>query len=192
MYDLCLATQDTNNFFTYTFVMEKTLVRPRTAFAPGIDLTPKQRQFVVCLVRNGTTPTQAARDAGYNHPKVSAFDLLRLPHITAAIRHERQRYITGELASIATGTLRQILTDSEAPAAARVQAARTVLEMSGEIGRKKQDGDEDKPLSELSADELSRLIDRWTEERAALAKPVDAEVIEVVARADLAQPTAQD
>jgi hypothetical protein len=114
-----------------------------------------------------------------------------MPHVAAAIRFERQRYITGELANVATGTLREILTDAEAPAAARVQAARTVLEMSGEIGRKKQDGDDDKPLSELSADELSRLIDRWTEERAALAKPVDAEVVDVIARADLAQPTAQ-
>jgi hypothetical protein len=191
MYDVCLVLQDTNNFFSYTLGMEKTLVRPKTVFAPGIELTPKQRQFVTLLVRNGTNPTQAAREAGYATPGVSSYDLMRLPHITAAIRHERQRYITGELASIATGTLRTILTDSEAPAAARVQAARTVLEMSGEIGRKKQDGDEDKPLSELSADELSRLIDRWTEERAALAKPVDAEVVDVIARADLAQPKAQ-
>jgi len=192
MYDICLATQDTNNFFTYTFVMEKTLVRPRTAFAPGIDLTPMQREFVCALVRNGCSATKAAEMAGYKEPRISAFNLRQLPHVAAAIRMERQRYISGELANVATGTLRSILTDSNAPAAARVQAARTVLEMSGEIGRKKQDGDEDKPLSELSADELSRLIDRWTEERAALAKPVDAEVIDVVARADLAQPTAQD
>ena len=177
--------------FLYTFVMEKTLVRPRLAFAPGIELTPKQRQFVVCLVRNGNTPTQAAREAGYNHPKVSAFDLLRLPHVAAAIKFERQRYISGELANIATGTLRHILTDPEAPAAARVQAARTVLEMSGEIGRKAKEGEEDRPLSELSADELTRLIDRWTEERATLAKPVDAEVVDAAERADLAQPTAQ-
>jgi hypothetical protein len=191
MYDVCRVKQDTKNFFSYTFVMEKTLVKGKSVFAPGIELTPKQRAFVTTLVRTGCNPTSAARQAGYSDAHVSAYDLQRMPHVAAAIRFERQRYITGELANVATGTLREILTDSEAPAAARVQAARTVLEMSGEIGRRKQDGDEDKPLSELSADELSRLIDRWTEERAALAKPVDAEVIEVVARADLAQPTAQ-
>jgi hypothetical protein len=158
-------------------------------YAPGIELTPKQRSFVTLLVRNGSTPTQAAREAGYSVPGVASYDLMRLPHIAAAIRFERQRFISGELANIATGTLQDVMTDKEAPASARVQAARTVLEMSGELakGRGKAD-DEDRPLSELTADELTRLIDRWTEEKAALAKPIEAEVIEM---ADLAQPTAQ-
>jgi hypothetical protein len=175
-------------FRSYNFVMSKTLVRPRTQYAPGIELTPMQRAFVSVLVRNGCTPTQAARDAGYSDAKTSAYDLLRLPHVTAAVRLERQRYITGELANIATGTLHSILLDTEAPASARVQAARTVLEMSGDIGKSKRDDDEDRPLSELSADELTRMIDKWTEEKAALAKPIDAEVIEM---AGLAQPSAQ-
>ena len=192
MSDVCLKTQDTNQLFSYTFVMEKTLVRPKTAFAPGIDLTPMQREFVSALVRNGCSPTKAAEMAGYSTARRAAYELQQLPHVAAAIRFERARYISGELANIATGTLRNILTDSEAPAAARVQAARTVLEMSGEIGRGKKDADEDKPLSEMTPDELTRLIDRWTEERASLAKPVAAEVVEVVARADLAQPKAQD
>lgn len=172
--------------------MEKTLakplVRPRTSFAPGIDLTPKQRAFVVALVRNGTTPTAAAREAGYNNPKVSSFDVLRLPHVAAAIRLERNRYISGELANIATGTLRSILTDSEAPASARVQAARTVLEMSGDIGKAKRQDDEDRPLSEMTAEELARMIDKWTEEKAALATTIDAQDVEII---DSAQAMAQ-
>jgi hypothetical protein len=168
--------------------MSKTLVRPRTQYAPGIELTPMQRLFISTLVKNGCTPTQAARDAGYADAKTSAHGLLRLPHVSAAIRMERQRYISGELANVATGTLREILVDATAPASARVQAARTVLEMSGDIGKSKRDDDEDRPLSELSADELTRMIDKWTEEKAALAKPIDAEVIEM---AGLAQPSAQ-
>lgn len=172
--------------------MEKTpskaLVRPRTSFAPGIDLTPKQRAFVVALVRNGTTPTAAAREAGYNNPKVSSFDVLRLPHVAAAIRLERSRYISGELANIATGTLRHILTDSEAPASARVQAARTVLEMSGDIGKAKRQDDDDRPLSEMTAEELARMIDKWTEEKAALATTIDAQDVEII---DSAQAMAQ-
>lgn len=175
-------------FFSYTFVMEKALVRPKTAFAPGVDLTPKQRAFVTTLVRTGCNPTHAARTAGYSDAHVSAYDLQRLPHVQAAIRLERQRFISGELANVATGTLQAIMTDKEAPAAARVQAARTVLEMSGEIGRHKRADDEDRPLSELTADELTRMIDKWTEEKSALAKPIDAEVIEM---AGLAQPSAQ-
>ena len=168
--------------------MEKAIVRHRTTFAPGVDLTPKQRAFVTTLVRTGCNPTHAARTAGYSDAHVSAYDLQKLPHVQAAIRLERQRFISGELANVATGTLQAIMTDKEAPAAARVQAARTVLEMSGEIGRHKRADDEDRPLSELTADELTRMIDKWTEEKAALAKPIDAEVIEM---AGLAQPSAQ-
>lgn len=168
--------------------MEKTLVRPRTQYAPGIDLTPMQRAFVTCLVRNGTTPTAAARDAGYSVPKVAAFDLLRLPHVAAAIRLERERYISGELANVATGTLHTILTDKQAPAAARVQAARTVLEMSGEIGRNKSKADDDRPLSEMSAEELAGLIDKWQAEKAALAQAIDpADVVIVDSAQDRAQ-----
>jgi hypothetical protein len=161
----------------------------RYSIAPGIELTSKQRSFVTELVRTGCTPTQAARVAGYSQPGTAAYDLQRLPHVAAAIRFERQRFINNELANIATGTLVAVMTDKEAPASARVQAARTALEMSGDLskGRGKAD-DEDRPLSELTADELTRLIDRWTEEKAALAKPIEAEVIEM---ADLAQPTAQ-
>jgi hypothetical protein len=168
--------------------MEKTLVRPKTVLAPGVDLTPKQRAFVTRLVRTGTNPTNAAREAGYSDAGTSAYDLMRLPHIQAAIRIERQRYISGDMANVAADTLKSIMVDREAPAAARVQAARTVLEMSGEIGRHKRADDEDRPLSELTADELTRMIDKWTEEKSALAKPIDAEVIEM---AGLAQPSAQ-
>lgn len=189
MFVLCNhKTIDKSKFSSYTFVMEKALVRPRTTFAPGIDLTPKQRGFVTTLVRTGCNPTHAARTAGYSDAHVSAYDLQRLPHVQAAIRLERQRYISGELANVATGTLQAIMVDKDAPASARVQAARTVLEMSGEIGRHKRADDEDRPLSELTADELTRMIDKWTEEKSALAKPIDVEVIEM---AGLAQPAAQ-
>ena len=148
---------------------------PKTPFAKGLqgaDLTPKQRAFVLTLVRHGCTPTQAARTAGYADGKVSAYDLLRSPHIQAAIRFERSRYIMGDLANVATSTLRNVMDDKLAPASARVQAARTVLEMAGELGRGKTDADDDRPLSELSADELTRLIDRWQDERTALTTQV--------------------
>lgn len=173
--------------------MEKTLVKPRqvlarTEYAPGIELTPKQRQFVSALVRSGATPTHAAREAGYSDAKTSAYDLLRLPHVVAAVRLERERYISGELANVATGTLHAILVDSAAPAAARVQAARTVLEMSGEIGRHKRSAEDDRPLSEMSAEELAGLIDKWQAEKAALAVPMGPADVVIV---DSAQNRAQ-
>lgn len=146
---------------------------PFTKGLQGADLTLKQRSFVITLVRQGCTPTQAARAAGYVDPKVSAYDLLRSPHIQAAVRFERSRYIMSDLANISTGTLREVMTDKQAPASARVQAARTVLEVAGELGRSKSEADEDRPLSELSAEELTRMIDKWQDERVTLAKPID-------------------
>ncbi len=99
------------------------------------------------------------------------------------IRLERERYISGELANVATGTLHAILVDQAAPAAARVQAARTVLEMSGEIGRNKRSAEDERPLSEMTAEELAGLIDKWQAEKASLAKPIDAEDVEILDRA---------
>jgi len=173
--------------------MEKIAQKParqlaRSTFGPGIELTPKQRTFVLQLVRTGTNPTNAAREAGYSDAGTSAYDLMRLPHVAAAIRLERERYISGELANVATGTLHAILTDKAAPASARVQAARTVLEMSGEIGRNKTSAEEDRPLSEMSADELAKLIDKWQEEKAAMATPIDPKDVILV---DSAQTMAQ-
>ncbi len=94
-----------------------------------------------------------------------------------------------DLANIATGTLREVMIDKQAPASARVQAARTVLEMSGELGRGKSDADEDRPLSELSAEELTRMIDKWQDERAALAKPIDQDDQALTAAVNMAQLT---
>ncbi len=136
-----------------------------------------QRTFVLTLVRQGCTPTQAARVAGYADPKVSAHDLLRSAHIQTAIRFERSRHVMGDLANVATATPKDVMTDTQVPASARVAAARTVLELAGELGRSKTDVATDRPLSELTAEELTRLIDQWEGERATLAAPDEGECI---------------
>lgn len=160
----------------------------RTTFAPGIELTPKQRAFVDALVRTGCSASKAAEMAGYSVARQAAYELQQLPHVAAAIRLQRERYISGELANVATGTLHAILVDKAAPAAARVQAARTVLEMSGEIGKAKRSAEDERPLSEMSAEELAGLIDKWTAERAAMATPIDPNEVVLV---DSAQAMAQ-
>lgn len=142
------------------------------------------------LVRQGCNPTQAARQAGYSDPGVSAFDLMRTLHIQEAIRHERARYISGDLANIATATIRAIMMDEGAPASARVSAARTALELAGELGASKREVDEDRPLSEMTAEELGVMIDRWQAERAALATSVEEDtsvLTEAMGRAQLLQ-----
>ena len=134
----------------------------------GADLTQMQRTFVTALVRQGCNPTQAARIAGYSTPRTAAYDLLRSPSVQTAVAFERTRYVSCELANLATATLHAVMTDADAPASARVAAARTVLEMSGDLGRNRQEANDDRALSEMSADELTGLIERWEGERLAL------------------------
>ena len=72
---------------------------------------------------------------------------------------------------MAVGTLREILVDSGAPASARVSAARTVLELAGDLGKRDEQGSV-KQLSELTPDELSGMIRQWEDERSSLLKEV--------------------
>ena len=58
-------------------------------------------------------------------------------------------------ADLAKETLRQVCRDPDAPAAARAQAARTLAEMSGAIGRNARPAPEaGKPVNELTRAEL--------------------------------------
>jgi hypothetical protein len=142
----------------------------------GADLTQMQRSFVTVLVRQGCNPTQAARIAGYSTPRTAAYDLLRSSSVQAAVAFERSRYVSCELANIATATLKEVMADPAAPASARVAAARTVLEMAGDLGRNLQEAEDDRALSEMSAEDLTKLIERWEGERLALATTSTAQV----------------
>lgn len=166
----------------------KTVVRQGRTFNMAVHLTSKQREFVRALVTLGDCPAAAARRAGYSHPAGTAYALMRLPHVQIAVRQERARLFDGDLANVAAGTLRTIMMDDTAPAAARVSAARTVLEVTREIGRRQEDTPEDRPLSEMSADELADLIERWKSERASMARDLDPGEVVVL---DSAQDTAQ-
>jgi hypothetical protein len=132
-------------------------------------LTPMQQEFVKGVVKSTLSPTAAARAAGYLAPANASSGLSRSPHVVLAIRQERMRLFETDLGNVAAETLRSIMTDATAPAAARVSAARTVLEVTKELGRRQEDSAHDRALSEMSADELASLIDKWSGERAALA-----------------------
>ena len=98
------------------------------------ELTARQRVFVHTLATQGCTPTRAAAIAGYPWSKDAALRLLKDEAIQAALRAERSRYATTELASIATATLRVVMGDAGAPGSARVEAARTVMAMVRGLG----------------------------------------------------------
>ena len=150
------------------------------------ELNEKQKLFISELVEKALNPTAAARSAGYSDAKGSAYYLLQQPHIQAAIRNARARLIGGDLANIALGTLRHVMVDSDAPAAARVSAARTVLEMSGELRKDAAADDAGKKLHEMTLDELSDVIAKWEGQRAAAAKDITP-AVELIESSDKAQ-----
>ena len=63
--------------------------------------------------------------------------------------------------------------DTEAPASARIAAARTSLELAGDIGKHSQSQQNyEQNLAEMTPEELSAIIDRWEGEKAAIAKDI--------------------
>lgn len=152
------------------------------------QLTAMQQAFVYSVVSDGCSHVEAARRAGFESAKTAAYRLPRQPHIAAAIKQERAKVFDTDLANVAANTLRSVMQDVNAPAAARVSAARTVLEVTRELGRTKDDQADEKNLAEMTADELASLIDRWQGERAALATDITPGVSPELNRAqDLAQ-----
>jgi len=137
------------------------------------DFTERQDQFVYNLVRLGNNPTQSARLAGYKDPKQSSFNLVHSPKMIARIRQERHKVYQTDLAPVAVSTLKEVMQDTEAPASARVAAARSCLELAGDLGKHSQaNAKSDKSLSDMSVEELSAIIDKLDGEKIRLAKDV--------------------
>jgi len=139
------------------------------------SVTDQQKEFISYVVHDQKRPTEAARLAGYAHPKQSAYDLTRNPSIALLLRQERQTVYQTDLASLAASTLRDVMHDVDAPASAKVSAARTALELAGDLGANAERGSSGKALNEMTPEELSSMIDQWESDRAAIAKDVTAQ-----------------
>ena len=117
--------------------------------------------------------TEAARLAGFKWPSRVAYQLEQSPKIIARIRNERNKLYQTELATTAVQTLKDVMGDPEAPASARVAAARTSLELAGDIGKHSQANQKmDGPLCEMTPEELAAFIGHWEGERAKMAKDI--------------------
>ena len=139
------------------------------------SITDQQKAFVHYMVSDQQNPTAAARSAGYAHPKQSAYDLTRNPSIMLMMRQARQTVYQGELASLSAETLKQVMKDPDAPASAKVSAARTALELAGDLGKNAEGAGSGKSLAEMSPDELGSMIEQWETERSGMARDVTAQ-----------------
>ena len=79
------------------------------------------------FVAEGKTQTEAARLEGYSFPEYEGYRLVRQPRMIQVIQAARQKYYQTNLANVAVSTLHQVMQDPNAPAAARVSAARILL-----------------------------------------------------------------
>jgi hypothetical protein len=155
-------------------------------------LNENQAAFVREYVRNGGNATAAAITAGYSKERArhTGWDLTHLPKISDAIKKEQMRHIGGELANVALGTLSSIMRDEAAPAAARVQASRWVLEAAGHglpaaaLAARLGMTDADKPLSEFSLADLEEMTRRASESlermRSVNAPTIEADDAQVI------------
>ena len=136
------------------------------------NLTDKQSKFVDYYVAEGKTQTEAARLAGYSFPEYEGYRLVRQPRMIKVIHAARQKFYQTNLANVAVSTLHQVMQDPNAPAAARVSAARTALELAWDLGPNSGNGSDGGSLCEMTPAELSSLIDRWEDERKSMVKDI--------------------
>ena len=101
---------------------------------PATD-TQMQQAFAVNYVTNGGNATKAAKDAGYSakSARVLGHRLVNNPTVQDLIQRElgRLRYRSG---TVGLNALISIAEDAKAPQAARVGAARALMEHAGLIG----------------------------------------------------------
>ena len=142
--------------------------------ATKFDLTEMQAAFVR-HVSAGLEPSQAVTQAGYGTSNVysRAHELLRSPHILAAIHTEvRRRLVAG--APIALAVIERLVRDDTTPPKIRLDAAKTLLDRAGHIAPRAivDKATHELALHELSLGELRSLADKLEGELSGRAKDI--------------------
>jgi len=141
------------------------------------ELTDRQQLFVVAFVANGGNAAAAAATAGYSvaSAREQGWRLVHKPHVLAAVQDAQRKTIRSlgtEAIEMLVGLMRTSQSDR-----VRLAAAGSILDRAGLTAKAAEAENEtqrDKPISEMSADELSALISQNRATVAALeAKMVD-------------------
>jgi phage terminase small subunit len=138
------------------------------------DLNARQFAFVKEYME-GATPHQAALKAGYAEgtARVAGTQLLEHPNIAHAIAFEvRRRFVTG--APTALRVLEWLMEHSPSHKV-RLDAAKTILDRAGHVppAPPKEDPNTlEKPLNELSLEELRAKVDQYEKELTGRARDV--------------------
>lgn len=136
-------------------------------------LTPQERTFVDHMARFNDR-TEAARLAGYRQPSSRGGDLMRRPAVVAEVQERVTHRLRTEGYEVGVGTLIEIASDSAAPKAPRVMAAKALVELSGGL----EQGGQAKDLHEMSRAELQQAAEDAKRYLAELEAPmIEGEVV---------------
>ncbi len=140
--------------------------------SPVAELNETAREFARRVAR-GEAPNEAGRALGLT--ELAHHNLLRQSAIVWAIRVERQRLLSTEGASLGYKVLMDLARDESVQPAVRRSAAKDLLNLGGHVPPKAEfdtNSHNNRPLSEMSSDELRALVDKLDSELADRAKPI--------------------
>lgn len=120
-------------------------------------LNDRQRLFVEAIV-SGCPVDVATLKAGYEN-ELSGYQILRSPHVLAAVHHGVQRLLQAE-APVSLNVLRKIRDDDKAPARVRADVGIKMMQLAGHVVPSTSTSAADKPLAEMTRDEMVAYIDR--------------------------------
>lgn len=146
-------------------------------------LTEKQRDFVRYYAVDGLSQKQAAAAAGYSSPDSAGYQVLQIPHVREAVHAAREGYIKTELANLGLKVIKDLLTDSNVPYNVRFSAAKFSMELAGHGQRDAENDPKDKPLSEMSVEELEQFVAKGKRTLDSI-KTISAPVIDIDAQDD--------
>jgi len=136
------------------------------------ELNAREREFASALV-DGLNPNEAAARAGI--PSGSGHALARHVRVAAAVHMEVHRRLKVEGAPVGLAVLLSVAKNVNAPAGVRVDAAKTLLSRAGHIEPRAEAAKPDtKDLSDMSQEELRKVIDQCESRLADQATPVNA------------------
>lgn len=133
----------------------------------GGKMTHQEKVFAERFAVSGDRG-YSARAAGYASPHVAAHKNLTKPSVQAEITRQQTERLFSEALPAAVQCLVSIIGNEKAPAGARVQAAKVVLDRT--LGS--EDAGRQREPHEMTPDELAKEIDKLTRIAADRATPI--------------------
>lgn len=133
----------------------------------GGKMTAQEKAFSAHYAATGDLKYSATK-AGYGAPSQRGNELMKRPAVLAEITRQQTERLFSEALPAAVQCLISIATNSAAPAGARVQASKVILDRT--LGS--EDGGKTKDPHEMTADEIAEAIAKLERVASERARPI--------------------